>query len=106
MTAITFIRAVDQVSYWSGKAASWLIVALTFVVSVEVFKRYILNAPTAGIVDFNNMLYGSLFMPCGAYTLAVRCHVRADFVHTYLQPRVPATLDPISYVLFFLPGVV
>jgi len=36
-------------------------------VSIEVFKRYILNAPTAWIFDFNNMLYGTLFMLCGAY---------------------------------------
>src|SRR5207249_4668027 len=64
-------RAIDQLSYWSGKAFAWLIVALTFVVSLEVFKRYILNAPTAWIFDFNNMLYGTLFMMCGAYTLAL-----------------------------------
>ena len=87
MTSVRFIRTIDQVSYWSGKAASWLIVALTFVVSIEVFKRYILNAPTAWIFDFNNMLYGSLFMLCGAYALALGGHVRADFVYIYLKPR-------------------
>ena len=70
MSAERLIRVVDRVSYWSGKAFAWLIVALTFVVSIEVFKRYILNAPTAWIFDFNNMLYGTLFMMCGAYTLA------------------------------------
>ena len=83
------IRAVDLVSYWSGKAFAWLIVALTFVVSIEVFKRYILNAPTAWIFDFNNMLYGTLFMMCGAYTLAAAGHVRADFVYSYLKPARP-----------------
>src|SRR5881628_1651153 len=83
MSGRRLIGAVDQVSYWSGKAAAWLIVALTFVVAIEVFKRYILNAPTAWIFDFNNMLYGSLFMLCGAYTLALGGHVRADFVYIY-----------------------
>jgi TRAP-type mannitol/chloroaromatic compound transport system permease small subunit len=99
------IRAIDQVSYWSGKAFAWLIVALTFVVSVEVFKRYILNAPTAWIFDFNNMLYGTLFMMCGGYTLAQGGHVRADFVYTYLRPRVQAGLDLALYFLFFIPGI-
>src|SRR5207247_4589176 len=92
MTFLRFIRAIDQVSYWSGKAASWLIVALTFVVAIEVFKRYILNAPTAWIFDLNNMLYGSLFMLCGAYTLALAGHVRADFVYIYMKPRAQASL--------------
>jgi TRAP-type mannitol/chloroaromatic compound transport system permease small subunit len=99
------IRVIDTVSYWSGKAFAWLIVALTFVVSIEVFKRYILNAPTAWIFDFNNMLYGTLFMMCGAYTLAAAGHVRADFVYVYMKPRAQATLDLILYVLFFVPGI-
>jgi TRAP-type mannitol/chloroaromatic compound transport system permease small subunit len=105
MTAESLIRAVDRVSYWSGKLFAWLIVALTFVVSVEVFKRYILNAPTAWIFDFNNMLYGTLFMMCGAYTLAAAGHVRADFVYSYLRPRTQAALDIALYVLFFIPGI-
>ena len=105
VTADRALRAMDLVSYWSGKAAAWLIVALTLVVSVEVFKRYILNAPTAWIFDFNNMLYGTLFMMCGAYTLALAGHVRADFIYLYLKPRAQATLDLLLYLVFFIPGI-
>jgi TRAP-type mannitol/chloroaromatic compound transport system permease small subunit len=105
MMARRLIRVIDQVSYWSGKALAWLIVALTFVVSLEVFKRYILNAPTAWIFDLNNMLYGTLFMMCGAYTLAAAGHVRADFVYIYLRPRAQAALDLTLYLLFFVPGI-
>jgi TRAP-type mannitol/chloroaromatic compound transport system permease small subunit len=99
------LRAIEGISYWSGKAFSWLIVALTLVVSIEVFKRYILNAPTAWIFDFNNMLYGTLFMMCGAYGLALGAHVRADFIYIYLRPRTQAALDLLLYLLFFMPGV-
>jgi TRAP-type mannitol/chloroaromatic compound transport system permease small subunit len=105
MTAERLVHAIDGVSYWSGKAFAWLIVALTLVVSVEVFKRYILNAPTAWIFDFNNMLYGTLFMMCGAYTLAQGGHVRADFVYGRLRPRTQAALDLALYFLFFVPGI-
>jgi TRAP-type mannitol/chloroaromatic compound transport system permease small subunit len=105
MSAQRFLRFIEQISYWSGRTFAWLIVALTLVVSVEVFKRYILNAPTAWIFDFNNMLYGTLFMMCGAYTLALSGHVRADFVYIYLRPRTQAALDLALYLLFFLPGI-
>ena len=105
MTTLALLRAADRISYWSGKAFAWLIVALTFVVSIEVFKRYILNAPTAWIFDFNNMLYGTLFMMCGAYTLALAGHVRADFVYLYMKPRAQAALDLSLYLLFFVPGI-
>ena len=105
MSAQSIYRGIDHVSYWSGKACAWLIVALTLVVSIEVFKRYILNAPTAWIFDFNNMLYGTLFMMCGAYTLAAGGHVRADFVYGRLAPRTQAALDLALYLLFFIPGI-
>ncbi len=105
MNATRFLRGIDTVSYWTGKASAWLIVGLTFVVSIEVFKRYILNAPTAWIFDLNNMFYGTLFMLCGAYTLAAAGHVRADFVYGYMKPRQQAALDLILYVAFFIPGI-
>src|SRR3970282_410608 len=105
MKAHPLVRAIDRVSYWSGKAFAWLIVALTFVVSIEVFKRYILKAPTAWMFDLNNMLYGTLFMMTGAYTLAAAGHVRADFVYIYLKPRAQAALDLTLYLLFFIPGI-
>ena len=105
MNGGALIRGIDLVSYWSGKAFAWLIVALTFVISIEVFKRYILNAPTAWIFDFNSMLYGTLFMMCGAYTLALAGHVRADFVYIYMTPRWQAVLDLLLYAVFFVPGI-
>jgi TRAP-type mannitol/chloroaromatic compound transport system permease small subunit len=105
MDAQPLLRITDQISYWTGKAFAWLILGLTLVVSIEVFKRYILNAPTAWIFDLNNMLYGTLFMMCGAYTLALAGHVRADFVYIYLKPRVQASLDLALYFLFFMPGI-
>jgi len=105
MNAQGLLRGIDQISYWSGKAFAWLIMALTFVVAIEVFKRYILNAPTAWIFDLTSMLYGTLFMMCGAYTLAAAGHVRADFVYTYLKPRAQASLDLVLYFLFFIPGI-
>src|SRR5207247_10804996 len=103
MNARRLLRAIDQVSYWSGKTFAWLNMVLTFVVSIEVFKRYILNAPTAWIFDFNSMLYSTLFMMCGAYTLAAAGHVRADFVYIYMQTRGQAALHLALYFLFLIP---
>ena len=99
------LHSADRFSTWAGKAAAWLIVVLMLVVCAEVFKRYALNAPTAWIYDVNNMLYGTLFMMCGAYTLAHDGHVRGDFFYGRMQPRTQAWLDLVLYTLFFLPGI-
>ena len=100
-----FLRTADNVSTWTGKASAWLIVVLMLVVSVEVFKRYMLNSPTAWIFDLNSMLYGTLFMMCGAYTLAQDGHVRGDFLYSNMKPRTQAGLDLALYILFFIPGI-
>jgi len=105
MNVQKFLHTIDGISTWVGKAASWLIMGLMIVVCVEVFKRYILNAPTAWIFDLDNMLYGTLFMLCGAYTLAQNAHVRGDFLYSSMKPRTQATLDLILYVVFFIPGI-
>jgi TRAP-type mannitol/chloroaromatic compound transport system permease small subunit len=105
MTVQRFLYAVDEISTWVGKAAAWLIILLMTVVCIEVFKRYIMNMPTAWIFDATNMLYGSLFMLAGAYTLAQNAHVRGDFLYGSMKPRMQATLDIILYVLFFVPGI-
>jgi len=99
------LHTIDGISTWVGKAAAWLIIALMTVVCVEVFKRYIMNAPTAWIYDVDNMMYGSLFMLCGAYTLAQGGHVRGDFLYGSMRPRTQAALDLALYITFFLPGI-
>ena len=105
MRTESVLHAAERLSTWTGKAFSWLIVALMTVVCVEVFKRYALNAPTAWIYDVNNMMYGTLFMMCGAYTLSKDGHVRGDFLYGSMRPRVQAALDLVLFVVFFLPGV-
>ena len=105
MNVQKILHTIDGISTWVGKAAAWLIILLMAVVCVEVFKRYILNMPTAWIFDADNMLYGTLFMLCGAYTLAQNAHVRGDFLYSSMQPRMQASLDIVLYVVFFLPGV-
>ena len=105
MSAQRFLFTIDAISTWVGKAAAWLIIGLMTLVCVEVFKRYILNAPTAWIFDADNMFYGTLFMLCGAYTLAQNAHVRGDFLYSSMRPRVQAGLDLALYIVFFIPGI-
>ena len=101
----TLLHSADHISTWVGKAFSWLIVALMLLVVVEVFKRYALNAPTAWVFDASNMLYGTLFMMGGAYTLAQDGHVRGDFLYGNFKPRTQASIDLALYVIFFIPGI-
>jgi len=105
MSAQRVLHTIDGISTVAGKAAAWLIVGLMTLVCAEVFKRYILNMPTAWIFDVSNMMYGTLFMVAGAYTLAQNGHVRGDFLYSSMPPRRQASLDLVLYIVFFLPGI-
>jgi len=97
---------VDKVSTWVGHAFSFFIVGLTLLVSWEVFSRYALDNPHAWAFDAMTMLYGTLFMMAGAYTLAKNGHVRGDVIYGFFTPRAQATVDLTLYIVFFLPGVI
>lgn len=100
------LLAIDAVSTWIGKAAAWAAVGLTLLISWEVFSRYVMNNPHAWVFDAQIMLYGTMFMLAGAYTLSKNGHVRGDVLYGFFSPRAQATVDLVLYILFFLPGVV
>ena len=97
---------IDSLSTWVGKAFAWCILVLTFATSYEVFVRYVLRAPTVWAFDMSYIMYGSLFMMAGAYTLSRNGHVRGDVFYRLWPARVQAGVELVLYFLFFFPGVI
>ena len=97
---------IDKTSTFVGHLFSWFIVALTLLISWEVFSRYVLDNPHPWAFDVMIMFYGTLFMMAGAYTLAKNGHVRGDVLYGFFEPRTQATIDLILYIVFFIPGVI
>lgn len=103
MTNLLFF--VDRISAWVGKAFAWCILIMTFGVSYEVFVRYVLRSPTSWAFDLSYMMYGTLFMMAGAYTLSRDGHVRGDVLFRLWPKRMQATIELVLYFLFFFPGI-
>ena len=100
-----FIFIIDSITAWAGKAFAWCILILTFGVAYEVFVRYALRDPTAWAFDISYMMYGTLFMMAGAYTLSRDGHVRGDVLFRLWKPKIQATVELILYIFFFFPGI-
>ena len=96
---------IDKVSAWFAKAFAWLILMMAFGMGYEVAMRYLFNAPTAWAFDMSYILYGTLFMMGGAYTLSRDGHVRGDFLYRLWRPRTQAKVELVLYFLFFFPGI-
>lgn len=102
---LSYIRFADRLSAWFGKTFGWLIILMTAGMSYEVFARYLFNAPTPWALDLSFIMYGTLFMMGGAYTLSRGGHVRGDFIYRSWAPRRQALVDLVLYIIFFFPGV-
>ena len=105
MSTDRFLSTIDRISTFVGRAFAWLIIALMLLVCADVLMRYAFNKPSNWAFEVSTMMYGALFMMCGAYTLAQNGHVRGDFLYGSMKPRTQATLDLILYFVFFLPGI-
>jgi TRAP-type mannitol/chloroaromatic compound transport system permease small subunit len=103
MNRLLFV--VDELSTIVGKTFAWSILVLTLAICYEVVARYFFYSPTDWAYDVSYMLYGTLFMMAGAYTLARNGHVRGDFLYRSWSPRLQAKIDLALYLLFFFPGI-
>ncbi len=102
---IQTIRLIDSLSAAFGKAFAWLIILMTLGTSYEVLVRYVFNNPTPWAYDVSFIMYGTMFMMAGAYTLSRGQHVRGDFLYRSWQPRTQGKVDLVLYLTFFYPGV-
>lgn len=103
---IGYIRFADALSAWFGKTFGWLVMLMTLGVGYEVLVRYVFNAPTPWALDLSFIMYGTMFMMAGAYTLSRNGHVRGDFLYRLWQPRTQAMVEFVLYILFFFPGII
>jgi len=99
------IHSIDRLTTWVGRSFAWLILLMAFGMGYEVLSRYLFNAPTAWAYDMSYILYGTLFMVGGAYTLSRNAHVRGDFLYRLWKPRTQAIVELILYFIFFFPGI-
>lgn len=102
---LSFILFIDRISAWVGKTFAWCILIMTIGTGYEVFVRYLLRDPTSWAFDISYMMYGTLFMMAGAYTLSRDGHVRGDVIYRLWQPKTQAKVELVLYFLFYFPAV-
>ena len=101
-----YIRFADALSAWVAKAFAWCVmvmIARRLLRGLRPLRRC--ERPTVWAFDISYMMYGTLFMLGGAYTLSRDAHVRADIFFRLMTPRAQAALELVLYFLFFFPGI-
>ncbi|RLB39534.1 MAG: transporter [Deltaproteobacteria bacterium] len=97
------LRIIDRMSEWTGKGASYLVMAMVLCIMYEVVMRYFFDRPQTWVFDTTYMLYGAHAMLGAAYCHYTKGHVRMDLLYGRLRPRTQAIVDVVCYLLLFFP---
>jgi len=99
-----FCTANDKIIMFLGKAASYMMPVLAFIVVYEVVARYIFDAPTIWAYDLSLFLFGYIAALGGAYAQQRRAHINVDILYLTVSPKVKNIFNIISFSLgiFFL----
>lgn len=101
------LSGIDKISEYVGKAFSFLVILMVILQVIEVFRRYVLEAPTIWNWELVMLLYGAHFVMGGAWVLKNDGHVRTDVIYHKLHPKQKAWLDLILFTcIFFVFAVV
>lgn len=103
MRAISaFMNGVTKLNEWVGRLIAYLIIPIFIFILIEVFLRYLFNAPTVWTNELTQMLFGAYTVLSGGYILAHRGHVNVDILHSMLPVKMRAIVDIFTSLLFFI----
>jgi TRAP-type mannitol/chloroaromatic compound transport system permease small subunit len=95
------LRTIDLVNAWVAKTVAWVVVIIIATTIYEIVMRYVFNAPTDWVFEFNYLIHGPYFLLLGAYTFAINGHVNVDIIYARLSKRGRAVVDLFTMPLFF-----
>jgi TRAP-type mannitol/chloroaromatic compound transport system permease small subunit len=100
---LAVIRTIDRFTDVTAHVFVVVIVPLILANVVEVFARYVLQAPTMWALDVTTMSYATLFMLGAALALLKGAHVRTDMLWEGFSDRTKGMIDSLALTLLFLP---
>ncbi|MGB0466026.1 MAG: TRAP transporter small permease subunit [Pontibacterium sp.] len=99
----TFVRIVDTISEWSGRAISWLTLGMVLVTFLIVVMRYLFNEGSVALQESVIYMHSFVFLLGAAYTLKHDGHVRVDIFYRPLGEKGKAIINIFGTLCLLLP---
>ena len=97
-----FLRFIGRTNEWVGRIVAWWMIPMIFIMSFEVFMRYVWKDPTEWGTELVSFIFAGYILLGGGYTLLYKDHVNINVIYNRFSPRGRAILDLLTFVLFFL----
>jgi len=102
---VSLIEQLENVSEWCGRAVSWSVLMMVFIISYDVFMRFFFHIGSVALQELEWHLFAILFLLGASYTLKHDGHVRVDILYQSkkLTDVHRAWVDLFGTVLFLIP---
>ncbi len=97
-----FLQFIDRTNEWVGRIISWGMIPMIFIMTFEVFMRYIWQQPTEWGAELVTFIYAGYILLGGGYALLYKDHVIINVIYNRFSPRGRAFLDILTFTVFFL----
>lgn len=94
---------IDALSEWSGRAVSWLTLAMVLVTFAIVVLRYVFSLGWIAVQESVLFMHALVFLLGAAFTLKREGHVRVDIFYRKLGAKGRAAVDLAGALLLLLP---
>lgn len=94
---------IDRFSDATGRAVSWLALAMVLTSCVIVILRYVFDTGLIWLQESLTWMHAAVFMLGAAYTLQQEEHVRVDIFYRDMSERRRAWVNLAGVVFFLLP---
>jgi TRAP-type mannitol/chloroaromatic compound transport system permease small subunit len=99
----TAASLIDRVSIATGRAASWMTLAMVLATFIIVVLRYAFDIGVVWLQESVTWMHAAVFMLGAAYTLQREEHVRVDIFYRDMSPARQAWVNLFGVVFFVLP---
>jgi TRAP-type mannitol/chloroaromatic compound transport system permease small subunit len=97
--AAVFVARIERAVDLTGRAASWLTLAIVVLMAVDVLLRYAFSIGSVWAQELEWHLLAPLVLFGMTYALLKGEHVRVDVFYARYSPRVQAAVDLIAALL-------
>jgi len=94
---------IDRISIATGRAASWLTLAMVLVTFVIVVMRYVFDVGLIWLQESLTWMHAVVFMLGAAYTMQQEQHVRVDIFYRDMSERRRAWVNLLGVTFFVFP---
>jgi len=99
------ITWIERIAEWTGRAASWLVLAMVLIIGYDVAMRYLFHIGSVALQELEWHLFALLFLLGASYTFKHDGHVRVDILYhsRRMSDRGRAWIDLLGGLFLLTP---